>query len=166
MRTSNQINDKIKAETEAADNAADLSSQLAIDSLVNANTLVEQVTKGRRQLSIEMANEARKLAGEYGIELIDIVPRQIKYSDEMTESVYNRMITDRKQVAQAYRSWGEGKKADWLGRLEKDKNTIESEAYRRSEEIMGAADACRADLRARLFEGSGLLYVLEKYGIV
>lgn len=162
VRTSNQINDKIKAETEAADNAADLSSQLAIDSLVNANTLVEQVTKGRRQLSIEMANEARKMAGEYGIELIDIVPRQIKYSDEMTESVYNRMITDRKQVAQAYRSWGEGKKADWLGRLEKDKNTIESEAYRRSEEIMGEADAQAAQIYAQAYSKDPGFYTFWK----
>ena len=109
-----------------------------------------------------MANEARKLAGEYGIELIDIVPRQIKYSDEMTESVYNRMITDRKQVAQAYRSWGEGKKADWLGRLEKDKNTIESEAYRRSEEIMGAADAQAAQIYAHAYSKDPGFYTFWK----
>ena len=78
---------------------------------------------------------------EYGIELIDILPRQIKYSDEMTESVYSRMVKERNRVAQAYRSVGEGRKADWMGKLEKDKKRIESEAYRKSEEIKGAADA-------------------------
>ena len=88
-----------------------------------------------------MANEARKMVGEYGIELIDIVPRQIKYSDELTESVYSRMIKERNQVAQAYRSLGEGKKAEWLGKLENEKRTIESEAYRKSEETKGKADA-------------------------
>jgi membrane protease subunit HflC len=88
-----------------------------------------------------MTVEANKLVPEYGIDLIDIVPRQIKYSDELTESVYNRMIKDRNQVAQAYRSLGEGKKAEWLGKLESDKRTIASEAYRKSEEIKGNADA-------------------------
>jgi len=151
-----------EAETEAADNAADLSSQLAIDSLVNANTLVEQVTKGRRQLSIEMANEARKLAGEYGIELIDIVPRQIKYSDELTESVYNRMIKDRSQVAQAYRSLGEAKKTGWIGRLENEKRTISSDAYRRAEEIKGQADAEAARIYAEAYNRDPEFYAFWK----
>ena len=51
------------------------------------------------------------------------------------------MIKERNQVAQAYRSLGEGKKAEWMGRLESDKRTIESEAYRKSEETKGKADA-------------------------
>ena len=161
VRTSNQINDKINAGRIAANGETD-NSIAKIDALVNANKLVEQVTKGRRQLSIEMAKEARKLVGEYGIELIDIVPRQIKYSDEMTESVYNRMVTDRKQVAQAYRSWGEGEKADWLGRLEKDKKSIESEAYRRAEEIMGQADAQAAQIYARSYAKDPEFYAFWK----
>ena len=66
-----------------------------IEALVNVSTQSESVTKGRRQLSNEMAQEARSMISEYGIELIDIVPRQIKYSDELTESVYNRMIKER-----------------------------------------------------------------------
>ena len=112
-----------------------------LEALVNVNSSNEIVTKGRSALCQEMANEARKMVGEYGIELIDIVPRQIKYSDELTESVYSRMIKERNQVAQAYRSLGEGKKAEWLGKLENEKRTIESEAYRKSEETKGKADA-------------------------
>jgi membrane protease subunit HflC len=96
--------------------------------LINARTTSEVVTKGRRQLSFEMVEEAKKMTNEFGIELIDILPRQIKYSDEMTDSVYNRMIKERNQVAEAYRSKGEGDKAEWRGKLEKDKLTIESEA--------------------------------------
>ena len=80
----------------------------------------------------------------------------------MTESVYNRMVTDRKQVAQAYRSWGEGEKADWLGRLEKDKKSIESEAYRRAEEIMGQADAQAAQIYARSYAKDPEFYAFWK----
>lgn len=102
---------------------------------------IETVTKGRRQLSIEMAEEAQKTLKDYGIQLLDIVPRQIKYADEMTESVYSRMIKERNQIAQLYRSEGEGKKAEWLGKLENEKRSIMSDAYRKAEEIKGAADA-------------------------
>ena len=139
IRTSNIINTQEESSTTELSEDADTAAQ--IDSLVNAKTTSETVTKGRRQLSIEMANEARKMMPEYGIELIDILPRQIKYSDEMTTSVYNRMIKERNQVAEAYRSVGEGRKADTMGKLEKDKLSIESEAYRKSEEIKGNADA-------------------------
>lgn len=141
VRSSNLINE----EKDSAD-----SNQLAgiegedsaeIEALVNVNSNNESVSKGRSALCQEMADDARKMVGEYGIELIDIVPRQIKYSDELTESVYNRMIKERNQVAQAYRSLGEGKKSEWLGKLENEKRTIESEAYRKSEETKGKADA-------------------------
>lgn len=138
VRSSNIINERKETEelslVEADDNAE-------IEALVNVTTNSETVTKGRSALCQEMAIEARKSVKEYGIELIDIVPRQIKYSDELTESVYNRMIKERNQVAQAYRSLGEGKKAEWLGKLENKKATIQSEAYRKSEEIKGLADA-------------------------
>ena len=140
VRTSNIINETIN-DGLSVESIEDDDTSAQIDSLVNAKTVSEIVTKGRRQLSIEMADEARKIMPEYGIELIDILPRQIKYSDEMTESVYSRMVKERNRVAQAYRSVGEGRKADWMGKLEKDKKRIESEAYRKSEEIKGAADA-------------------------
>ena len=139
IRTSNIIN--TAEDTGSTEFSEDADTAAQIDSLVNAKTTSETVTKGRRQLSIEMANEARKMMPEYGIELIDILLRQIKYSDEMTSSVYNRMIKERNQVAEAYRSVGEGRKADKMGQLEKDKLSIESEAYRKAEEIKGNADA-------------------------
>jgi len=139
VRSSNIINEKTTSDPQQEFLTENENQQ--IDELVNASTELESVVKGRRELSQEMTDEARKMISEYGIELIDIVPRQIKYSDELTESVYNRMIKERNQVAQAYRSQGEAEKADWLGKLEKDKLTIQSEAYKKSEEEKGRADA-------------------------
>jgi membrane protease subunit HflC len=138
VRSSNMIND-VRSQEQYAITDEDVTAQ--IEALVNVTTASEAVVKGRRLLSREMADEARKMVPEYGVELIDVVPRQIKYSDELTESVYNRMVKDRNQVAQAYRSLGEGKKADWQGKLENELLRIRSEAYRKSEEIKGEADA-------------------------
>jgi membrane protease subunit HflC len=101
----------------------------------------QQVNKGREALSIEMLEAAGKITPDYGIELIDIVIRQIRYSEDLTESVYNRMIKERNQIAEAYRSYGEGKKAEWLGKLQNEKETILSTAYEEAETIKGEADA-------------------------
>ncbi|MDR2521091.1 MAG: protease modulator HflC, partial [Spirochaetaceae bacterium] len=77
----------------------------------------------------------------YGIELIDVVTRQIRYSDELTQSVYARMIKERSQIAQAFRSEGEGKKAEWLGKTDNEQRSILSAAYTQAEKIRGDADA-------------------------
>ncbi len=156
VRSSNIIN-----ETKVRDEAEDEETK-EIDELVNTSAANEVVTKGRNELCNLMTVEANKLVPEYGIDLIDIVPRQIKYSDELTESVYNRMIKDRNQVAQAYRSLGEGKKAEWLGKLESDKRTISSEAYRKSEEIKGNADAEAAAIYAAAYNKDPEFYKFWK----
>ncbi|MCQ2593391.1 MAG: protease modulator HflC, partial [Treponema sp.] len=157
VRSSNIINDTKNLDKDLEDDETK-----EIDSLVNDSTSNEVVTKGRGELCRQMTIEANKLVPEYGIELIDIVPRQIKYSDELTESVYNRMIKDRNQVAQAYRSLGEGKKAEWLGKLESDKRTIASEAYRKSEEIKGNADAEAAAIYANAYNQDPEFYAFWK----
>ena len=167
VRSSNLINEKTEITTENTDTTETDDTAAQIDSLINVSANSESITKGRRQLTLEMAAEARKMIPEYGIELIDVVPRQIKYSDEMTESVYNRMIKDRNQVAKGYRSIGEGKKKDWLGKLERDKLEIESEAYKKSQEIKGQADAEASQIYAKAYSVDPEFYAfwqsLESY---
>lgn len=157
VRSSNIINDKPSDEAKEDDE-----DTKEIDSLVNDKASNEIVQKGRSELCRQMTIEANKLVPEYGIQVIDIVPRQVKYSDELTESVYNRMIKDRNQVAQAYRSLGEGKKVEWLGKLESDKRTISSEAYRKSEEIKGNADAEAAAIYAAAYNKDPEFYTFWK----
>ena len=167
VRSSNLINEKTEITPENTDSTDTDDTAAQIDSLINVSANSESITKGRRQLTLEMAAEARKMIPEYGIELIDVVPRQIKYSDEMTESVYNRMIKDRNQVAKGYRSIGEGKKKDWLGKLERDKLEIESEAYKKSQEIKGQADAEASKIYAQAYSVDPEFYAfwqsLESY---
>ena len=158
VRSSNVINENINSES--SETSTEDTQEL--NNLLTESNANETVTKGRSELCRLMTVEANKLVPEYGIDLIDIVPRQIKYSDELTESVYNRMIKDRNQVAQAYRSLGEGKKAEWLGKLESDKRTIASEAYRKSEEIKGNADAEAAAIYAAAYNKDPEFYAFWK----
>jgi len=101
----------------------------------------EPVTRGRRALSAEILERSKTRESVYGIELIDVVTRQIRYSDDLTESVYARMIRERNQIAQAIRSEGEGRRANILGEMERDRMTIMSTAEREAQSIIAAADA-------------------------
>jgi membrane protease subunit HflC len=101
----------------------------------------EPISKGRRQLAAEVLSRSRRMVPEYGIELIDVVTRQISYSNELTLSVYNRMIRERNQIAQYFRSVGEGRRAEWMGRMDNDMRSILSAAYEQAENIRGTADA-------------------------
>ncbi|GHV24930.1 protein HflC [Spirochaetia bacterium] len=113
----------------------------------------EPIQKGRRRLAEEILDRSRVIVknGDYGIELIDVVTRQIRYSDELTQSVYARMIKERNQIAQAFRSDGEGKKAGWLGRMENEQRSILSSAYEQAETIRGNGDAEAARIYAEAY---------------
>jgi membrane protease subunit HflC len=129
----------------------------------NIQTVAEgyKITKGREILSKEMLERSREAIGtmessgavtnQYGIELIDIVVRQIKYSDDLTESVYQRMIKERNQQAEKTRSVGKGEKANIMGKLEQDRQTILSQAYSEAEAIKGTADAEATQIYARAY---------------
>ncbi|ULQ59704.1 protease modulator HflC [Brucepastera parasyntrophica] len=138
VRNSNIINELQHSENFALGAEAE---DVQLIQITGDKVIYETITRGRKALSAEMAAIAREKMPEFGIELLDIVPRQIKYSDELTGSVYSRMIKERNQIAQTFRSAGEGKKAEWLGKLENEKKTILSEAYSRAESIKGSADA-------------------------
>lgn len=156
VRSSNIINENKQSKQDEDEETRE------IDSLINADTSNEVVSKGRSELCRQMTVKAQAELNGYGIELIDIVPRQVKYSAELNQSVYNSMIKDRNQVAQAYRSLGEGKKAKWIGKLENDKRTIASEAYRKSEEIKGNADAQAAAIYAAAYNKDPEFYAFWK----
>ncbi len=117
--------------------------------MIGTDRTYPQVRNGRDMLSAQILEKVKQQSmTEFGIEILDIVIRQIRYSEDLTESVYNRMITERKQIAEGLRSYGEGRKREILGKMEREKRTILSEAYSLSEQIKGRADAQAADIYA------------------
>ena len=139
VRNSNLIMDRIGAVEDLG--IGDEVDPSIIESSIRPDTSYEPIEKGRRQIAEEILARSRRMVPEYGIELIDVVTRQIRYSDDLTLSVYARMIKERNQIAQAIRSEGEGRKAALLGTMENERMSIRSAAYNRSETIRGEADA-------------------------
>lgn len=146
VRNSNAINEtKLNAGSVVTESGQEEASEVYQELLSLIETTEKYPTlnakEGRRKLSQNMLVAAKPALSVLGIEVVDIIVRQIRYTDEVTESVYNRMISERNRIAQAYRSVGEGRKNEILGQMENELKTILSEAYRDSEKLKGEADA-------------------------
>jgi modulator of FtsH protease HflC len=151
VRDSNVIS-QIKRSNVLASVAGSAESTQALSNISTlAEIKYEDIQKGRRALSIEMRENARTIMPQYGMELIDVLIRQIKYSDDLTPSVYDRMIKERNQIAQAFRSDGEGEKAKWLGQTTRELKQIQSDAERKAKEIKAKADAEALGIRNRAY---------------
>ncbi len=123
------------------------------EQVISTFTIIKyaKINKGRKQLSDEMLAAAKEITPQYGIKLIDIIIRQIKYSDDLTQSVYNRMIKERNQIAQAFRSDGEGENARWLGKMQRELLSITSDAERIAKEKKAKADATALQIRNKAY---------------
>ena len=116
------------------------------------------IDKGRGLLQKEIVESARQKVSEYGIGLTDVRIKRINYIEEVQRNIYNRMIAERKKVAEQYRSEGKGRAAEILGRMEKQLKEIRSEAFRKAREIEGAADAEAAGIYAAAYSQDAEFY--------
>ena len=134
-----------------------ISEHLLIDAVRNTNrkmetTLAEQVSfgtetaaqniaAGREKIMQLILKKAAESMPEFGIELLDVRIKRVNYIAEVRQKVYERMISERKRIAEKFRSEGQGKKAEIDGERQKELQKITSEAYRTAQEIKGKADA-------------------------
>jgi membrane protease subunit HflC len=96
---------------------------------------------GRARIEEEIKTAAAPKLLDPGIELLDVRFKRINYEDEVLERVYQRMISERMQIAQRFRSEGGAMAARINGDRERDLNEIESAAYKKVQELRGQADA-------------------------
>ena len=160
VRNSNVINEIDRPSVYQA--GTEIEGQAAETLGIDTTIIYEEIQIGRAALSNEVFDESSIITPQYGIELIDIIVRQIKYSDELTESVYRRMIAERNQIAQAFRSDGEGKKAAIMGEMQRELLSIQSGAFRTAQTIKGEADATAAAIYANTYNRNPDFYEFWK----
>jgi membrane protease subunit HflC len=106
---------------------------------------------GRLEIEKGIFGAAAPKLAEYGIELLDIRLKRINYNPEVLERIYQRMISERLQIAQRFRSEGEGEAARISGQKERDINEIQSTAYKTVQQIRGEADAKATEVYAKAY---------------
>lgn len=123
--------------------------QTTVDAQEEITGEIERIEIGREKLSSLIIENAKRELLPLGIELIDVQLRRISYEDSVQKKVYGRMISERERIAEKILSYGKGEQAKIEGKTDKDLKSIESEAYRKVQEIKGRAEAQAIDIYAQ-----------------
>ncbi len=112
------------------------------------------IHKGRQLVEQEIFTAAAEKVRVFGIELLDIRFKRINYNESVRPKIYDRMVSERRQIAQRFLSEGNGEAARIRGNRVRDLNKIQSEAYREVEKIRGVADARASEIYAGAYNQS------------
>lgn len=120
------------------------------------------IKTGREQITQGILQQAQPKLLEFGIELVDVKLKRVNYVEQVRDSVYGRMIAERKQIAEKFRSEGKGEAQKIRGEKERDLKQINSEAYRTAQELMGKADAEATRIYAQAYNMDPEFYSFVK----
>ena len=125
--------------------------EIGLEDIQKEKTSTYDISIGRNEIDRMILEQASDKLDKFGIELVDVKIKRIDYVEEVRKSVYGRMIAERKQIAEKFRSEGQGEARKILGDKELDLKRIKSEAYRTAQEIKGKADAEATQLYAKAY---------------
>ena len=119
---------------------------------LDGGTQFGAVEIGRERIRQEILRAAQARTADLGIEVLDVQFKRINYGEQVQGDVYNRMISERRRIADRYRSEGQGEASRIRGEMERELKRIQSDAYRQTQEIRGRADAEAADIYSRAYD--------------
>jgi len=102
---------------------------------------LSDIKVGRQKIQDLILISSNEKARDLGIIILDVRLKHLNYVEEVQTQVYERMKSERFRIAEKFRSEGLGEASIINGQKERDLKTIQSEAFRRAEEIKGLADA-------------------------
>ena len=121
-----------------------------------------RILTGRQKIEALILEKASKITPEFGIELVDVRFKRINYVETVQAKVYERMISERKRIAERSRSEGQGRAAEIRGQKERDMLAASSLGYKTAQELKGAADAKATSIYAKAYGRDPELYQFVK----
>lgn len=115
---------------------------------------LEGIQIGRDAIEKLILERANERTSDLGIRILDFKFKRINYVDEVRRSINERMISERNQIADLFRSEGQGEARRIEGDKERELAAIQSEANRQAEEIRGRADAEATSIYASAYNRS------------
>jgi modulator of FtsH protease HflC len=117
-------------------------------------SVLRTARRGRIELEKDiLAASAPKLV-PLGIELLDVRVKRVNYNADVLPRIYERMKSERQQIAQRFRSEGEGEAARIMGKKDRDLREVESIAYKQVQQTRGEADAEAMRIYAEAYDQS------------
>ena len=120
------------------------------------------VAVGRSKIAQIILEKSARITPEFGIELVDVRFKRLNYVDTVQQKVFERMISERKRIAERSRSEGQGRAAEIRGQKERDMLSASSAGYKTAQEIKGAADAKATTIYASAYGRDPDLYQFLK----
>jgi membrane protease subunit HflC len=149
---------------------SDKARTAAVDPTSQGAATLRAAKRGRKELEKDILAAASPKLTPHGIELLDVRFKRVNYTPEVLDPIHQRMKSERMQIAQRFRSEGEGEAARILGRKERRLLEVESEAYRKVQEVRGAADGEATRIYAEAYDKTtesrefyGFLKTLDTY---
>ncbi|GLS24524.1 protease modulator HflC [Marinibactrum halimedae] len=115
-------------------------------------SLLEVVSGERDQLMIDLTNALNEFSNSsLGIEVVDVRVKRIDLPEDVSDSVFRRMTSEREREAREHRAKGREQAEVIQADADRQKAVIEAEAYRDSEYIRGEGDAQAAAIYASAY---------------
>ena len=123
---------------------------------------VGKIKVGRNKITDHIKERAGEQLKGFGIELLDVKIKRLNYAFKVRQAVYRRMIAERKQISEKYRSEGQGAAKRIQGDMEKKLKEITSLAYKKAQEIKGQADGKATEIYAKAYSMDPEFYSFVK----
>jgi membrane protease subunit HflC len=118
---------------------------------IGAAEAMAQIKSGREKIAQQILERASKITPEFGVELVDVRFKRLNYTESVQQAVFQRMIAERKRIAERSRSEGQGRAAEIRGQKERDVLAASSVGYKSAQELKGKADAKATSTYARAY---------------
>ncbi|MFZ5462923.1 MAG: protease modulator HflC, partial [Pseudomonadota bacterium] len=124
---------------------------------------VHDVVSGQRdKIMDDVRQKADQDARSIGVQIVDVRLKRVDLPQEVSESVYRRMETERKRVANELRSKGAAEAEKIRADADRQREIIIAEAYREAQRIKGEGDAKAAAIYAQAFSQNPEFYAFYR----
>jgi len=125
--------------------------QAAFNEEVTRRTVRGVLATEREKVMQDVRNRLADEAKAFGIEIVDVRIKRVDFVADITDAVYRRMESERKQVANELRSTGTAEAEKIRADADRQREVIVAEAYRDAQKIKGEGDAKASALYADAF---------------
>jgi modulator of FtsH protease HflC len=121
-----------------------------------------KISTGRSEIAQIVLKKAAAITPQFGIELEDVRLKRINYVESVQQKVFERMISERKRIAERSRSEGQGRAAEIRGQKERDILGATSLGYKTAQQVKGEADAKATAIYSKAYGKDPELYQFLK----
>lgn len=125
-------------------------------------TVHDVISGERRAIMDNMRARADKEARQIGIQVVDVRLKRVDYSEDISKSVYDRMIAERKRIANQLRSEGAAASEKIRADADKQREVIIAEAFGNAQKMKGEGDAKAAEIYASAYSKNPEFYAFYR----